>query len=775
MKARLTLLFAGLTGVFLLILPPPASSEQPESTTGISTLRLNEVLFFPSPGLGEGEIPAGTEWVELHNPHLRPISVSKFSISNKKGDTYLIPSRLPAVPPGAFVLVLFDGAGAEKDAYEFTNGRATLHTDKLTGNVFDDGDGACLLRTSNGESPVDRVAWGDYAQGGRHVNNMPELGAYGPVAAGQSIGRNPDSDTVSWVIFPAALVSPGAANPIPGPVTLVPLKDSIFREHPVSFAWRNLSTKAKEHHLQVDDNPDFSSPEISTQTVSSRFTSDASLPAGKYYWRTRAADDRSLEGTWSEPSAFTIAGPAQSRIRREKNLGVDGFVNQKDTKMLCLHCAETGENGHAWNASHPKTPNVAEKDCDHCYHYCARASVKMVNRFFGGTLTQDEISYHIFKGETDNDGLVGKLGHGRGFSGPQVSAAILFAFDPKPVVKPVLFDRFERVTESIDAGFPIVAVIENPGHVVVVSGYKDFENDLEDTIIVMQPCTGLPEYVVLGKKLPGGSGQYEWEGSKIKWLTPIRANYGDGILGDPDAIEDFDLDDLVDLDEERFGTLVDEPDTDRDGLNDGLEIRAYRFGKGRDLRYWSNGWNAWKNKNTDGDFLEDGQEDLNRDGDAQPEEYDPFFKEFPFRASIQLAGADLTDGRGPFVSINGKHVGMFKSTGFLAGYHHREITFEKWMLQEPGEPNLIKISIAGFDDIQVKDLKIEDRRNHENPRVLLDHPDVYHLGNDTLEKIESEIKKGKWYDPNGLGFWEELYGAPYGDPLVLEFTVPVPE
>jgi hypothetical protein len=82
-----------------------------------------------------------------------------------------------------------------------------------------------------------------------------------------------------------------------------------------------VNASADQHQLQVDDNDDFSSPEIDVRQSApgATYPDDAELfshwtqmtymppellPAGTYYWRVRVADGEG--GPWSEPTTFTV-------------------------------------------------------------------------------------------------------------------------------------------------------------------------------------------------------------------------------------------------------------------------------------------------------------------------------------------------------------------------------------------------------------------------------------------------------------------------------------
>ena len=90
------------------------------------------------------------EWVELQNYDSAPHSLRGYSLRDEDGHLYRFPQALPDVPPGARVVVLFDGQDSGGDDLNFGDGRATLHSPGgMTGILEDNGDQVALYRTSD--------------------------------------------------------------------------------------------------------------------------------------------------------------------------------------------------------------------------------------------------------------------------------------------------------------------------------------------------------------------------------------------------------------------------------------------------------------------------------------------------------------------------------------------------------------------------------------------------------------------------------------------------
>lgn len=71
--------------------------------------------------------------------------------------------------------------------------------------------------------------------------------------------------------------------------------------------WTDVTDPSVVHYqVQVDDDADFSSPEISKTWVNSSSTTLSALPDGEYHWRVRAVDEAGNEGEWSDVWSFNI-------------------------------------------------------------------------------------------------------------------------------------------------------------------------------------------------------------------------------------------------------------------------------------------------------------------------------------------------------------------------------------------------------------------------------------------------------------------------------------
>ena len=244
---KYTILFVGL---LVLVL---ASTSAVSGTTNV--IRINEVLFNPGSG--------GYQWVELKNTGATSVNIGGYRLTNEDGAWYTIPVALPPVPGGAFVVVVFDGAGSGGDDYSFSDNVATLHTGPGLVNILGSIAGQCALYSPLVGSSVylplilnnyqnwnpsipgplppfpepsirSFVAWGappeDHAaeaskagiwNSGSFVSLTRGMGVIilgQTCAPNETIGLQPGSQTGhldNWTLYPAGQATKGSENPIP--------------------------------------------------------------------------------------------------------------------------------------------------------------------------------------------------------------------------------------------------------------------------------------------------------------------------------------------------------------------------------------------------------------------------------------------------------------------------------------------------------------------------------------------------------------------------------
>jgi hypothetical protein len=251
----------------------------------------------------------------------------------------------------------------------------------------------------------------------------------------------------------------------------------------------------------------------------------------------------------------------------------------------------------------------------------------MVNRYFGGQLSQDRIAYEVFRGR--QSGPEQDLSYaGSGFNVAQVTQGLTFALGAAPLhgqVSAATQATFWNVLrQEIDAGRPIIvgaARANGQGHATVLVAYRDLPGD--PRISLADPwapgsAAGVITQVKLTRFIASHAAVHIW----VMQGAPQPAS------DEPEMSMDSDQDGIVDFDEtRRFGTSAFDPDTDGDFVGDFLDVRASVFDRQFGYSLGGNptrvdvdgdGGQMELDADSDGDRCTDGQEDFTLNGDFEP-------------------------------------------------------------------------------------------------------------------------------------------------------------
>lgn len=652
----------------------PAQGLEPASAD--LQVRLNEVLFSPLPGQ--------PEWVEIKNFGAAPVEISGFNLSDGEGNDYGFPEALPPVPAGAFVRVIFDGAGSGGDDLDFSDNLATLHTSPGQAGVFEDHADQCALYSVSANrafiyiplalrnlfgwnppvpqpplpfkesSQASFVAWGaapgpiaaegDLWRVDEYVSLTRGLGLENPeqaAAPGESIGLVPGSQNAhaaDWTLYQPGEVTPGGENIYPVISWYDPPAGATLDSATFTVGWM-APPGAMAFHFQLDDDSSFGSPLVDAAFTQPYYRAVTPVPDGAYFWRVKIQFVGG-ESPWSPGVQInSLAAPAGHTVLAEKLLGIAWQLQHKDTKMLCLQ-------GDAENGASPwDTPHTNRGV--HGNNYCARASIAMLASYYGGRLSQDRITYEIFQGSA----VESELGHDQAVNYAQADNALNWALgttvtrDNSPVT-------FAELKAWIDADQPLGSTI--PGHMRVIDGYREFTRGtaLVQEYHVLDPWDG-DRWVVFGSE----NLVSIWPGPAGKTGAPnVKSDEdfdGDGLA---DTQDDWDGDGVCDFDElRRFGTYAYYADSDDDLVPDKAEIRAYvldLFGNYSPQNADIDGDTIRKELDSDNDYNDnngsnDGCEDADWDGiyESSQGEGDPFDPTDDIMLHLQLnwplLGADV--------------------------------------------------------------------------------------------------------------------------------------
>ncbi|MCK4654628.1 MAG: PKD domain-containing protein [Candidatus Cloacimonetes bacterium] len=428
---------------------------------------------------------------------------------------------------------------------------------------------------------------------------------------------------------------------------------------------------------------------------------------------------------------------------------------RKDTDMVCLDgCAsELGGAAKHWHNSH----SGAAQSGDHGEKYDTFACISMIATYYnsGTNLSQDRIAYYTQEEKAGaGDGEPeGDLGHNTALSYPNDITDAL-AWSLNVAVGDLSFSTsaptFNMIKSFIDAGYPIMARKYDAGtgdsQMQLVYGYQE--------IVVTK-------FVYILDPIAGDLGMVEynqWSGeTQGVWICPASAA--------PRADEagiwtDTDGDELVDFDEQvRFGTNINNVDSDGDGVNDLNDIREYVFNADdlyckRTADYDNDSIRKEMDTDNDGDNFNDGQEDKNFNG-----KYEPALTEtnnFDALSFPQFINADFTvdttQGYSP-LTVNFTDLST-QGTGVIDEWYWEFGDGNNSALQDPANEYLLP-------GIYTVSLTVTDDDDSTDTETKVDYITVY--GNDPPAppaNVQINISGN-----DAIITWAEVDTTIYGDPI----------
>jgi hypothetical protein len=335
--------------------------------------------------------------------------------------------------------------------------------------------------------------------------------------------------------------------------------------------------------------------------------------------------------------------------------------------MLCIWddannrragCTEQASPGGPWDGVHPDDhaehvvripigPRTIRftLECPHCRNYCRRATIQMLNRFYGGDLTQDRISYQAMPLERAAGNVVrapeGDLGHDLPMLVASTAPITQWAIDNSVVTGPFVGPSYAQLKAEIQAGYPVQTRV--PGHAIIACGFID-----QGSFGFGLPTSNL---VLIRDPWPGPGNRDGWQSFGAVnfggwWrIRPAGAAALAGHKQEASVSTDTDGDGVVDFDEgyptypadrpRRFQSAFNTADTDSDDVGDKQDIRAYTFYNSDHPAKTNNsldlpdidrdGLRAELDCDSDNDGDYDGGEDVNGNGiTLQAGETDPF-------------------------------------------------------------------------------------------------------------------------------------------------------
>lgn len=613
-------------------------------------------------------------------------SLSGWQVSDEDGNNYTIPPALAPMPANAILVILFDGLGPAGDDYDFSDGVATLHSPSGMTGIFEPaGDQAALYRgaTHTSSTLADFLAWGQPA-GSDEANALgaglwsadaflsfdPGFGAGGvpsPNQPDQTFGvwqNGKAASPTDWASYTSGQSSKGELNPPPTPMGSTVADGAVIAGETFGVAWAGVYG-ALGYQFELAATPAFTSLLVSLTTGYPGWSSPTPMPDGAYYWRVRTVTskgnsaylgplqiiskliDAPVLNSSPQPAAVsavtvTLLSNAQYRIQRKDTtmLDIGGGPGNMDANNNPVGSTRFGD-ANRWDGPHLDGNGAALFSWNgYDNWYCVRASTAMLDTFYGGNLSEDRISYHIWEewatangGNSTTGKPEGDMGFRQGFGSYSshleslqwaLGATVIgTSYCPTNVsgvytcttggAAPI---TWPTVKALLDSGKPFMSINKNNAHARVVDGYRILaDNSQWVRILDPVPDNCNPEC---------GTSGIRWEAFDtfkednertyaVNGSTSARSDEASiGQDTDGDGVNDFD--EIV-----RFHTDPLNPDSDLDWVNDKSDIAEYVFNnvgsyKPRSPDINSNTVRKELDWDNDSDGAPDGCEDVNGDG-----------------------------------------------------------------------------------------------------------------------------------------------------------------
>lgn len=513
------------------------------------------------------------------------------------------------------------------------------------------------LSLEYGSIMVDYVAWGS---AGRHASVAVGNGlwrdssdhlrttekVWGPSLPYESgsFFRRTNFDghsTMDWIVFsPSEKGTAEGSLPNSVPFSWNDGVEIVLpHDAPMHFAWVPVPG-ALSYRLNIFSED---SVQVYQEETGTTYT-DVNLPEGTYLWGVESSDKPVGSANWSaaplKSARFRVSRLIESDLYVEEfSLHVEPLAARKDTRLLVPNWGMYADI-RGWDRSHVGNPHWDEEESWRCW----AVGINELNRYFGGTLTQDEIKIHGMAIQwAEKDSILWSFpfeGNGEGNPEP-VTNTLSWALGGVYVNRVENTPTETEIISMISDSIPLYAMTLS--HVMIIDAYR-VRND------------GYFEIEVLN---PHNDGSSEWRGLDASGLVEYFLYQKPTQVLDSDSLVDSDVDGdgLMAYDEiYRFHTDPNNPDSDGDSIYDKTEIWSYVIRavpkitpKGTDSNVNQyelpinvsiasiekemfadidgDSLRAELDSNSDNDELLDGEEDLNRNGIVDEGETDPYYAE----------------------------------------------------------------------------------------------------------------------------------------------------
>ena len=549
------------------------------------------------------------------------------------------------------------------------------------------------LKLALGSKTVDYVAWGKQGtmQKGAFLQTIPyeEIGMYESYYKGTFFRY---IDYIGWKNFAANEINrddnslPLARDyNLPDNSTIVLSKNQKPR-----FSWVQVSG-ASSYILTILNASDLS---LVYQTQTENNFVDVDIPQGSFLW---SVESQSVE--YGYQTGYRGEGANRINLIIFENEESDRYLEnvallnapaigaRKDTKMLATSMGNKAKEW-GWDREHTLKESMTPEETWRCW----AVGLNILNKFYKGNLTQDEIKIMgmKLKGKSELDYFA--LGKNGGMTETNNFVKLIEQiFDQNTstvytsksdVTGLTLVTKgntlWQHGDKSINVGFvknaiaaqtPVLVGIQNSssGHVMVIDGYAETKSEWTNTETgeVFLP-EGSPLFHFVNTDNNGNSYWASPDVFRYSFYvimeTPTFVLNRDPLLAQDKL--DSDGDGVIDYDEKyRFETEINDDDSDDDFISDYNEIYAMVnrctdisdvddagetvYHGCEDFVYYDtdeDGLPTYRDPDSDNGGVKDGAEDLNSNGELDDGETDPYNKEDDKKKEVAKYDYDLPNG-----------------------------------------------------------------------------------------------------------------------------------
>lgn len=292
-----------------------------------------------------------------------------------------------------------------------------------------------------------------------------------------------------------------------------------------------------------------------------------------------------------------------------------------------------GEAKHHWDGSHYARTNWGSHEAN----YCPYAMTQMLNWYYGGTITQDEVADWISVNDNAGNPWGFTTNPERGLRhdlGGWADKALIWALNNGTIDQSWTKPTEAQIMAFIDANRPCGMVQCNGrdrfgdcigSHYMVLDGYFWANKRMYVRLLNTDNNGSVDPNRRYSTQDFHCDPSQQGAGHRAALVVPAANSAGRAT--NPKVSTDSDGDGLMDYDEEfRFLTNSNAKDTDADKIADKVEITSYIFPSPGRLIFIRPTARPERTADSDGDGCSDGDEDLNRNGKFEDfnGETDPF-------------------------------------------------------------------------------------------------------------------------------------------------------